>query len=791
MPEIYEFNDYSDFFKEVTGKDPFPWQKNLGDYDGFPDIINIPTGLGKTAAVITSWIYKRNFSDFETRIKTPRRLIYCLPMRVLVEQTVKIAQEILFKINLNECNIHNREDINKVAVYTSMGGEIDNDWDSWPEFDSIIVGTQDMLLSRALNRGYSMSPYRWPIHMGLLNNDSLWIFDEIQLMGSGLQTSSQLEGFRNYTFKTIIPSKSIWMSATINHSIDTIDNKSSKNVLNLSEDDSTNEKISKRINAKKINNGFCSDYKMETLPTKIIEDVHEKNTLTLVILNTVKRAQILYEDIIKLYKKNKTINQPEIILLHSRFRPPEKNKILDKLTNREKYPDLICISTQVSEAGIDISSKNMVSDVSSWSSMIQRLGRLNRYGEYDDSGIYFIEPDTSDKKKCLPYNVEEIIESKENIDASVKSTGIFSISNIAPPENSRSIYTVLRKIDLIELFDTSPDLTGMHVDVSPFIRENDDRNLTVFYRDTKNKIFSDEQPAREELVSVPVEDLKNLKAENYYIWDLQDGKWIKGKNFFPGMILMLDISEGGYSTEKGFTGTKKDKCDAITTNSQQDIDHDSSDFLSCQKGSYETIAEHTEKVLTELSKLIDCLNLRQSIPDEVDDLILSAKYHDWGKSHKVFQNAIQNKPAPSILYAKAPRNHFSRYERKGFRHELVSGFAMLDTGKSDLSAYLAVAHHGKVRLSVRSLPDEYLSVPENIKFSRGVFEGDELPRVNLTSSLMEEPVKINLSYLELGENPVTGLSWLARVLKLREKYGPFKLCFLESLLRISDWRASR
>ena len=36
----------------------------------------------------------------------------------------------------------------------------------------ILIGTQDMLLSRALNRGYGMSRYRWPMHFGLLNNDA-------------------------------------------------------------------------------------------------------------------------------------------------------------------------------------------------------------------------------------------------------------------------------------------------------------------------------------------------------------------------------------------------------------------------------------------------------------------------------------------------------------------------------------------------------------------------------------------------------------------------------------------
>src|SRR5207237_3567239 len=39
------------------------------------------------------------------------------------------------------------------------------------------------LWDAAINRGYGMSRYRWPMHFGSLNNDCLWVMDETQLMG--------------------------------------------------------------------------------------------------------------------------------------------------------------------------------------------------------------------------------------------------------------------------------------------------------------------------------------------------------------------------------------------------------------------------------------------------------------------------------------------------------------------------------------------------------------------------------------------------------------------------------
>ncbi|HPU57495.1 MAG TPA: DEAD/DEAH box helicase [Verrucomicrobiota bacterium] len=51
-------------------------------------MINIPTGLGKTAAVVMAWLWNRVAHPHATHRDTwPRRLVYCLPMRTLVEQT--------------------------------------------------------------------------------------------------------------------------------------------------------------------------------------------------------------------------------------------------------------------------------------------------------------------------------------------------------------------------------------------------------------------------------------------------------------------------------------------------------------------------------------------------------------------------------------------------------------------------------------------------------------------------------------------------------------------------------
>lgn len=147
---------FDKFFHQLTDHLPHEYQKQMAELPVKDSLIRVPTGCGKTAAVIGAWLWRLR----EDRAQTPTRLVYCLPMRVLVEQTRSLAKEWALKSETG------------TQVYTLMGGEIDEDWEFDPAKPAIFVGTQDMLLSRALNRGYTMSRYRWPVHFGLLNNDA-------------------------------------------------------------------------------------------------------------------------------------------------------------------------------------------------------------------------------------------------------------------------------------------------------------------------------------------------------------------------------------------------------------------------------------------------------------------------------------------------------------------------------------------------------------------------------------------------------------------------------------------
>ena len=207
--------DFDSWFSQLTGSAQVPheWQRSLATVvEARTRLIRIPTGMGKTLGVLAAWSWHRLHHQDDT---WPRRLVWCLPMRVLVEQTEVVVREALSRLNLLWDGSGDRA--RKVGVHRLMGGaDPGGDWNLFPEECAVLIGTQDMLLSRALNRGYASGRARWPLEFGLLSHDALWVMDEVQLMDVGLATSAQLQAYHDQdAAKGFRPRHTWWMSATL------------------------------------------------------------------------------------------------------------------------------------------------------------------------------------------------------------------------------------------------------------------------------------------------------------------------------------------------------------------------------------------------------------------------------------------------------------------------------------------------------------------------------------------------------------------------------------------------
>lgn len=92
MPE-----NFASYFERATGRRPYDYQRALGEASNPPAVLDVPTGSGKTHALLVAWMHQRLL-----RRTAPRRLVYALPMRTLVEQTAAVARKLRSRLGLAE-----------------------------------------------------------------------------------------------------------------------------------------------------------------------------------------------------------------------------------------------------------------------------------------------------------------------------------------------------------------------------------------------------------------------------------------------------------------------------------------------------------------------------------------------------------------------------------------------------------------------------------------------------------------------------------------------------------------
>lgn len=781
-------SDFDEFFRAASGQEGFPYQRRLAERIDWPARIEVPTGLGKTLAVVVGWLWRRRVAG-AVRTATPRRLVYCLPMRVLVEQTRDVVRDVLRRLDL------------PIRVIVLMGGVDDGgDWDTQPEDDAIIIGTQDMLLSHALNRGYGMSRYRWPLHFGQLNNDCLWIIDEVQLLGSGVGTTAQLQALRR-KLGTLLPTHTSWMSATFEESwvrtVD-VDDVDVSGRLALEDEDLADPVVAKRIGARKATSVASSRMGDARSLAREITSAHRPGTRTLAIVNTVARAQELFEQL------RKTKSKATLVLLHSRFRAAEREQALGGALATPGDDGSIVVSTQVIEAGVDLTSATLFTEIASWASLVQRFGRCNRRGEDDGARVLWVGLPEGEKERAnveKPYKLEDLLDSQKTL-AGLSDAGPASL-----PKKALGLDhgLVLRRRDLLDLFDTTPDMMGNDVDVSRFIRDVDDHDLRVCWRDFADEPQKTEiSPTRKELCAVPIgvvrEWMTRKKPRSMWTWDGLRRRWAPVDKAHPALTLLLRSADGGYDPvfgldPKGTTFVVPVPIEGQPTEEDREYDGDP----ESEWPRWYTLIEHSNEVVAEADILVRTLGL----PSHLGAALRKAgRWHDAGKVHAVWQAAAKrigiNPPDEPVAKSQAQRGRIV-YARKGFRHELASALLALQHDQSDLVCFLIACHHGKVRMSLRSLPTE--TVPKNgdgeddpsIRHARGIWEADTLPAVDLGTGLVVPTTTLTLSYMELGDDDVTGASWLSRMLALRDDpaLGPFRLGFLEGLIKCADERTSR
>ena len=378
---------------------PFPWQTRLLKTfaEGvIPRSLDIPTGLGKTST-IAIWLVARALGA-----DVPRRIVYIVDRRVVVDQATEVAVGLRKWVDENEriqegLGLGGRP----LPISTLRGQFVDNrEWLEDPACPAIVVGTVDMVGSRLLFEGYGVSRKMRPFHAGVLGCDNLFVLDEAHLVPPFERLLERVAldrddlGPASETSLLVPPvPRLLSLSATGRsrggHPFELDD-----------ESDSRNEEIQRRLDAPKraTVESLCtgdelSDVLVERAWTLAGRGV--RSIRCIVFTDTRTDAEAVCSALLRLAgkydKKKSQVRAADVELLVGGRRQFERAEAaiqlrrLGFLAGSEGPPErpAFLVATSAGEVGVDLDADHLVCDLVPWERMIQRLGRVNRRGGGD------------------------------------------------------------------------------------------------------------------------------------------------------------------------------------------------------------------------------------------------------------------------------------------------------------------------------------------------------------------------------------------------------------------------
>lgn len=357
---------YREFFKSLTDFYPHQYQERVAEHlqAGQSVILRVPTGAGKTWAAVAPFLYS-------LRVGRPiaDRLLYALPLRSLATSLHATVCEGMVRVFDRVTEVENDREYSGDRRYCSLqiGSQKDD-----PFFESDVVFTTiDQLLS-----GYLFLPVSLPDRVGNINAGALIgavvVIDEIHLLdpdvalGTVIEMLDRLHGLCQFVLMTATMSdKTVdWLAGQL------------KAVALRVDDDEIRCLPSQRTKHRSWR------WRGEPVRAADIKAEHSGGR-TIVLLNTVQRAQDLFLETEGLYCDDP--KKPELLLLHARFYQEDRRSVEDRLPEyfgpKATKSNVILVTTQVIEAGLDISADHLHSELAPMNALVQRAGRAARYEE--------------------------------------------------------------------------------------------------------------------------------------------------------------------------------------------------------------------------------------------------------------------------------------------------------------------------------------------------------------------------------------------------------------------------
>lgn len=390
------FDTFDVRFAALMGPEPFCWQRRLfhrhfltGD---LPLALDLPTGLGKTS-VMAIW-----YLALKAGAPVPRRLVYVVDRRAVVDQATTVADE-----------IKEKSDDNTLRVSTLRGQHVDNRaWLADPAASAIIVGTVDMIGSRLLFEGYGVTRKMRPYHAGLLGADTLVVLDESHLVPPFERLLEQIAqnidlGAKEEVDRGLIPRFHLLPLSATGRDWD-------GDVFRLTDEDLEDRVVTQRLTAKKRLSFANVEDKLEQSLAEQAWALSEGGTKPVRVLIYCNRRDVADKTAKALADKAKNTKvdiEAELFVgsrrVWERAKAAEKLKELGFFSGGDR-PDksAFVVATSAGEVGVDLDADHMVMDLVPFERMVQRLGRVNRLGKGDARIIVAHEGKPKPKKANEP-----------------------------------------------------------------------------------------------------------------------------------------------------------------------------------------------------------------------------------------------------------------------------------------------------------------------------------------------------------------------------------------------------
>ncbi len=339
----------------------------------------VPTGGGKTLSSL-------RYALEHAKIFHKDRIFYIIPFTTIIDQNAKEIKNILHRDDVileHHSNLIRDNENEDYKLLTER-------WDS-PLILTTMVQFLDTLFSGGTQNVRRMHNFA----------NSIFIFDEIQAIP--IKCINMFNSAMNFLVE-ICQATVILCTATQ----PLLASPKMHSPLKLSKNPNMISDLEGKLGGFKrvelVDKTIVGGYSTVALKEFVLNIMKQVESV-LVIFNTKHAAKEVFNE---LQRENKQVPEDEqslIFHLSTNMCPSHRMKILEEMRRKLGKRRVICVSTQLIEAGVNISFGCVVRSLAGLDSIAQAAGRCNRHGEQPCSNVYIVNVQEE--------NISKLVDIKE------------------------------------------------------------------------------------------------------------------------------------------------------------------------------------------------------------------------------------------------------------------------------------------------------------------------------------------------------------------------------------------